>query len=85
LVLFSSFPCAAEVIGSAIALKLLLDIPLLVGVCITVLDVLVVLSIFERPNRFRVLEASLRGSLGWRMGFTGCSWVSMEITGLRRC
>jgi manganese transport protein len=45
----------AEVIGSAIALNLLLGIPLPVGIVITALDVLVVL--FLQHKGFRLLEA----------------------------
>ncbi|MEY2538434.1 MAG: manganese transport protein [Verrucomicrobiota bacterium] len=45
----------AEVIGSAIALNLLFGIPLLVGVCVTALDVLVVL--FLQNKGFRYIEA----------------------------
>lgn len=45
----------AEIIGSAIALNLLFHIPLLVGVCITGLDVLVVL--FLQNKGFRYIEA----------------------------
>src|SRR5437868_4965293 len=45
----------AEVIGSAIALNLLFQIPLLVGVCITALDVLIVL--FLQNKGFRYIEA----------------------------
>jgi manganese transport protein len=45
----------AEVIGSAIALNLLFGIPLLVGVCITALDVLLVL--FLQNKGFRYIEA----------------------------
>ena len=45
----------AEVIGTAIALQLLFDIPLPVGVTITALDVLVVLWLQSRG--FRLLEA----------------------------
>ena len=44
----------AEIIGSAIALNLLFGIPLLVGVCITALDVLVVL--FLQNKGFRYIE-----------------------------
>ncbi len=44
----------AEVIGSAIALNLLFKIPLVVGVCITGLDVLIVL--FLQNKGFRILE-----------------------------
>src|SRR5437764_859084 len=45
----------AEIIGSAIALNLLFHIPVLVGVCITALDVLVVL--FLQNKGFRYIEA----------------------------
>src|SRR3954471_18418788 len=45
----------AEIIGSAIALNLLFGIPLLIGVCITALDVLVVL--FLQNKGFRYIEA----------------------------
>src|SRR5207249_8000752 len=45
----------AEVIGSAIALNLLFHIPLLRGVCLTALDVLVIL--FLQQKGFRFLEA----------------------------
>jgi manganese transport protein len=44
----------AEVIGSAIALNLLFHIPLLVGVCLTALDVLAILYLQHRG--FRLLE-----------------------------
>jgi manganese transport protein len=45
----------AEIIGSAIALNLLFGIPLIVGVCITALDVLIVL--FLQNKGFRYIEA----------------------------
>jgi len=45
----------AEVIGSAVALKLLVGLPLVWGVLITAADVLVVLALQNR--RFRVVEA----------------------------
>ena len=45
----------AEVIGSAIALNLLFGIPLIWGVCLTVLDVLLILLLQQRG--FRYLEA----------------------------
>jgi manganese transport protein len=45
----------AEVIGAAIALNLLLGLPLIWGVCITVLDVLIVL--FLQHKGFRYVEA----------------------------
>jgi manganese transport protein len=55
----------AEVIGSAIALNLLFHIPLLWGVCLTALDVLVIL--FLQQKGFRFLEAlviTLIGTIG---------------------
>jgi manganese transport protein len=55
----------AEVIGSAIALNLLFHIPLLLGVCLTALDVLLIL--FLQQKGFRFLEAlviSLIGMIG---------------------
>src|SRR5437660_4786996 len=45
----------AEVIGTAIALQLLFSIPLLIGVCITAADVLLVL--YLQNKGFRLLEA----------------------------
>ncbi|HEV2095814.1 MAG TPA: Nramp family divalent metal transporter, partial [Chthoniobacterales bacterium] len=45
----------AEIIGSAIALNLLFGLPLLVGVCITGLDVLIVL--FLQNKGFRYIES----------------------------
>ncbi|HET9603456.1 MAG TPA: Nramp family divalent metal transporter [Gemmatimonadales bacterium] len=45
----------AEVIGSAIALNLLFGIPLIWGVCLTALDVLIILLLHQRG--FRWLEA----------------------------
>ena len=45
----------AEVIGSAIALNLIFHIPLLMGVCLTALDVLIILFLQQRG--FRFLEA----------------------------
>ncbi|MEI6075012.1 MAG: Nramp family divalent metal transporter [Verrucomicrobiota bacterium] len=49
----------AEVIGSAVALNLLFKIPLLIGVCLTALDVLVVMLLQKRG--FRYLEALVVG------------------------
>lgn len=45
----------AEVIGAAIALNLLFGLPLIAGICITVLDVLIVLGLEKKG--FRYLEA----------------------------
>ena len=52
----------AEVIGSAIALKLLFHIPLLIGVCLTALDVLAIL--YLQHKGFRYLEALVVGLIG---------------------
>jgi manganese transport protein len=49
----------AEVIGSAIALNLLFHLPLVIGVCLTGLDVLVVL--FLQNKGFRYLETLVIG------------------------
>ncbi|HSS98201.1 MAG TPA: Nramp family divalent metal transporter, partial [Terriglobales bacterium] len=55
----------AEVIGSAIALNLLFHIPLIWGVCLTALDVLIIL--FLQQKGFRFIEAlvfTLIGTIG---------------------
>jgi manganese transport protein len=52
----------AEVIGSAIALNLLFHIPLLVGVCLTALDVLLIL--FLQQKGFRFIEALVLSLIG---------------------
>jgi manganese transport protein len=52
----------AEVIGSAIALNLLFHIPLLIGVCLTALDVLAIL--YLQHKGFRYLEALVVGLIG---------------------
>jgi manganese transport protein len=55
----------AEVIGSAIALNLLFQIPLMVGVVLTALDVVVVLFLQGRGFRYiEALVASLIGVIG---------------------
>jgi len=55
----------AEVIGSAIALNLLFHIPLLWGVCLTGLDVLLILFLQQRGFRFmEALVVSLIGMVG---------------------
>jgi manganese transport protein len=64
----------AEVIGSAIALNLLFNIPLLVGVCLTALDVLAIL--YLQNKGFRYLEAvvvTLIGVIG------GCYLVELLL------
>src|SRR5271170_8156812 len=55
----------AEVLGSAVALKLLFGVPLLLGVILTAFDVLIVLALQGRG--FRLVEAfvvALIGSIG---------------------
>ena len=52
----------AEVIGSAIALNLLFGIPLVWGVCITVVDVLAILLLQQRG--FRYIEAFVIALIG---------------------
>jgi manganese transport protein len=66
----------AEIIGSAIALNLLFGIPLLVGVCITGLDVLIVL--FLQNKGFRYIEALvialilvIAGCFAWELIISG--------------
>ena len=55
----------AEVIGSAIALNLLFHIPLLIGVCLTALDVLIILFLQQRGFRFiEALVIALIGTIG---------------------
>lgn len=54
----------AEVIGSAIALQLLFGIPLLIGVCITAADVLLLLVLTHKRMRFiELLVAALIGAI----------------------
>jgi manganese transport protein len=52
----------AEVLGTAIALQLLFHIPLVIGVCLTAADVLVVLGL--QKHGFRKLEAFIIALLG---------------------
>jgi manganese transport protein len=55
----------AEVLGSAVALKLLFGLPLLVGVVITALDVLLVLALQGRGFRLiEVFVVTLIGTIG---------------------
>src|SRR4051812_37986091 len=64
----------AEVIGSAIALNLLFKLPLIVGVCLTALDVLAVMSLQNKG--FRYIEALvitlivIIGAAFWRRLFS---------------
>src|SRR4029079_4490901 len=57
----------AEVIGSAIALNLLFGLPLIWGVCLTSLDVLLVL--YMQQYRFRYVEALVVALI---IGIAGC-------------
>jgi manganese transport protein len=57
----------AEVIGSAIALNLLFGLPLIWGVCLTSLDVLIVL--YMQQFRFRYVEALVVALI---LGIAGC-------------
>jgi manganese transport protein len=55
----------AEVLGSAIALNLLFHIPLLLGVCLTALDVLAILYLQHRGFRYlEVVVVTLIGTIG---------------------
>jgi manganese transport protein len=55
----------AEVIGTAIALKLLFHLPLLVGVAITVADTLVIMALQKRGFRYiEALVITLTGVIG---------------------
>ena len=70
----------AEVLGSAVALKLLLGIPLLVGVLLTGLDVLLILALQGRG--FRVLESlvitlivTIAGCFAYEIFFAQPLWI----------
>jgi manganese transport protein len=69
----------AEVLGSAVALKLLFGLPLLAGVLITALDVLIVLALQGRG--FRLIEifvvtliATIAGCFGYELLFAQPLW-----------
>src|SRR2546423_302121 len=69
----------AEVLGSAIALKLLFGLPLLAGVLITGLDVLIVLALQGRGFRWIealviVLIATIAGGFGYEIFFPQPLW-----------
>jgi manganese transport protein len=64
----------AEVLGAAIALNLLFGIPLLFGVCLTALDVLIVLSMQHRG--FRYVEALVVLMI---LGIAGCFAVELWL------
>jgi manganese transport protein len=65
----------AEVIGTAIALQLLFGIPLVAGVCLTALDVLLILLLQQRG--FRKLEAFVIALL---VIIAGCFAVELALS-----
>jgi len=65
----------AEVIGAAIALNLLFDLPLIWGVCLTALDVLIVL--FLQNRGFRYVEALVVGLI---LMIAGCFAVELWLS-----
>ena len=65
----------AEVIGTAIALQLLFGIPLVSGVCLTALDVLLILLLQQRG--FRKLEAFVIALL---IIIAGCFAVELALS-----
>ncbi len=64
----------AEVIGTAIALQLLFDIPLVIGVCITAVDVMLILLL--QQYGFRKLEAFIVALL---LVIAGCFAVELFL------
>ena len=65
----------AEVVGTAIALQLLFGIPLTIGVCLTALDVLIVLALQQRG--FRWFEAFVIALL---LIIAGCFAVELFLS-----
>ena len=65
----------AEVIGTAIALQLLFGVPLVVGVCLTALDVLLILAL--QQHGFRKLEAFIIALL---IIIAGCFAVELALS-----
>jgi manganese transport protein len=65
----------AEVIGTAIALQLLFGIPIVAGVCLTALDVVLILLLHQRG--FRKLEAFVIALL---IIITGCFVVELVLS-----
>jgi manganese transport protein len=66
----------AEVIGSAIALNLLFHLPLMWGVCLTSLDVLLVL--YLQQYQFRYVEALVVALI---LGIAGCFAIQLWLAG----
>jgi len=64
----------AEVIGAAIALNLLFGLPLIWGVCLTALDVLIVL--FLQHRGFRYVEALVIGLI---VAIAGCFGIELWL------
>src|SRR6267143_556297 len=64
----------AEVIGAAIALNLLFGLPLIWGVCLTALDVLIVL--FLQNRGFRYVEALVVALI---VMFAGCFAIELWL------
>lgn len=62
----------AEIIGSAIALNLLFGIPLLIGVCVTAIDILI-LMYFQKLS-FRAVEAIV---VAFMVVITCCFWLEI--------
>ena len=76
----------AELLGSAIALHLLFDIPIILGIVLTVLDVLLILTLQQRG--FRLLEAvivtmmsSIALCFAVELGMSNPDWQA-AVTGL---
>ena len=65
----------AEIIGTAIALNLLFGLPLVLGVCLTALDTLVIL--FLQSRGFRYLEAFI---IALMLIIAGCFGVEMILS-----
>ncbi|HUD94853.1 Nramp family divalent metal transporter [Sphingobium sp.] len=65
----------AEVIGTAIALQLLFGIPLVMGICLTAADVLLILMLHQRG--FRQLEAFVVALL---IVITGCFAIELILS-----
>jgi len=66
----------AEIIGSAIALNLLFHIPLMAGMCLTALDVLLI--IYFQHFGFRFIEGVI---FVLSMIIAGCFWMEIAFSG----
>lgn len=65
----------AEIIGSAIALNLLFKLPLLLGVCLTALDVFLIMYI--QKFSFRYIEAFV---VTLMIVISGCFWLEISFS-----